>query len=101
MPVQCNKWKALGEVFETRAESAHLLVSTGPHWNLDNDSVKRLERIHGRISRCTICLANEPSVGLYHVHDHVKRTTPKLVAMKVSRAKLLQMMKSANVWELV
>jgi hypothetical protein len=29
-------------------------------------------------------LANEPSVGLYHVNDHVTRTIPKLIGVKVS-----------------
>mmetsp|Transcript_36809 Transcript_36809/g.63265 ORF Transcript_36809/g.63265 Transcript_36809/m.63265 type:complete len:140 (-) Transcript_36809:13-432(-) len=82
MPVQCNKWRSLGETFETRAESAQLLVSTGPHWNLDVDSAKKIERAHLKMSKFQHQLANEPSLGLFHVQEHIKKSIPKIVVMQ-------------------
>merc|ERR1711879_947966 len=77
-----GKWKSMGEVFETRAESAQLLVSTGPHWNLDVDSVKKIDRMHLNMSKYLHRMSNEPSLGLFHVQEHIRRTVPKIVTLK-------------------
>lgn len=83
MPVRNNKWKSLGEVFETRAESAQLLVATGPHWNLDVETSKKIDRLHINMSKYLHKMSNEPSIGLFHVQEHIRKTVPKYVATKV------------------
>lgn len=83
MPLQRNKWKALGEVFEARAEPVQLILQTNTTPTIDTDSAKRIERVNLRLSKYLHQLGNEPSLGLYHVSEHIKKSVPKSVKMKV------------------
>ncbi len=46
------------------------------------------ERVCSGISDYLHTLANEPSVGLYYVHDHIQRSVPALVASKAELIKV-------------
>jgi len=50
--------------------------------HLDTDTTHRLLRGNRKMSEFLHHLANEPSIGLYHVSDHVRRTVPKTVDLK-------------------
>ena len=42
-------------------------------------------------------LANEPSLGLYYVTDHVQRSVPNLVAGKQELCRLTELVKGADI----
>jgi len=52
--------------------------------HLDEDTTNRLLRGSRKMSEYLHHLANEPSIGLYHVCDHVARNVPKSVETKKS-----------------
>jgi len=52
--------------------------------HLDEDTTNRVIRGSKKMSEYLHHLANEPSIGLYHVCDHVSRTVPKSVETKKS-----------------
>jgi hypothetical protein len=83
MPLQRTKWKALGEVFETRPEPINLIIPTGTNWTLDNETSKRASQLPLRFSKYVHQLANEPSLGLFHVQAHVKKSVPRCIEVKV------------------
>ena len=56
--------------------SMTMQVKTYPHAHYDSVTEKFLENIH--------TMLNEPSVGLYRVQEHVRRSLPQLVEKKVS-----------------
>merc|ERR1712137_1158587 len=76
MGVQRSKWKALGETFETRPEPVQLVITSG-QWNLDAESAKRSQQVPLRTSKYLNQIANEPSIGLYHVQTHIRKAVPK------------------------
>lgn len=43
---------------------------------------QKIDKLYGNASVLVTTLANEPSVGLYHVQDHVVRVVPSLVDAK-------------------
>jgi hypothetical protein len=43
---------------------------------------QKVDRLYSQASLLLATLANEPSVGLYHVQDHVVRVVPSLVDAK-------------------
>jgi hypothetical protein len=49
---------------------------------IDTDTIGRLNKANQRMSQFLYNLANEPSVGLYHVNDHIRRTVPRLVTSR-------------------
>ncbi len=55
---------------------------------MDNDDSRELRQAAERLTTSTTGvlhnLANEPSVGLYYVCDHIQRSVPALVADKVA-----------------
>jgi hypothetical protein len=48
----------------------------------NNELIQKILYINKNISEYLYLLANEPSIGLYHVTEHVKRTIPKLIEIK-------------------
>eukprot|EP01123_Difflugia_compressa_P006303 TRINITY_DN1848_c0_g1_i1.p1 TRINITY_DN1848_c0_g1~~TRINITY_DN1848_c0_g1_i1.p1 ORF type:complete len:236 (-),score=67.13 TRINITY_DN1848_c0_g1_i1:160-801(-) len=52
--------------------------------HLDEDTTNRLLRGSRKMSEYLHTLANEPSIGLYHVCDHISRNVPKTVETKKS-----------------
>jgi len=52
--------------------------------HLDEDTTNRVIRGSKKMSEYLHHLANEPSIGLYHVCDHVSRNVPKSVETKKS-----------------
>mmetsp|Transcript_9650 Transcript_9650/g.10686 ORF Transcript_9650/g.10686 Transcript_9650/m.10686 type:complete len:237 (+) Transcript_9650:24-734(+) len=57
-------------------------VATKVQHFLDNDTTDRVMRANKKMCECLHNLANEPSIGLYHITDHIRRNVPKLVTMK-------------------
>jgi len=52
--------------------------------HLDEDTMNRLKNGSKKMSEYLHHLANEPSIGLYHVCDHITRNVPKSVETKKS-----------------
>ena len=44
-----------------------------------------------KLSQFLYHMANEPSIGLFHVNEHAKRSIPKIVSIKVDRTPHLQL----------
>ena len=55
------------------------------------------EKICGNVSETLHTLANEPSLGLYYVTDHVQRSVPNLVAGKQELCRLTELVKGADI----
>eukprot|EP01121_Diplochlamys_sp_Union-15-3_P004651 TRINITY_DN14840_c0_g1_i1.p1 TRINITY_DN14840_c0_g1~~TRINITY_DN14840_c0_g1_i1.p1 ORF type:complete len:236 (-),score=48.60 TRINITY_DN14840_c0_g1_i1:95-802(-) len=55
--------------------------------SLDSDTTERIVRANKKMCEYLHNLANEPSIGLYHICDHIKRSVPKLVTLKKSLRK--------------
>lgn len=49
---------------------------------LDGETIERLNRVCKNSSEYINLLANEPSIGLYHVEHHIQKSVPKLVQVK-------------------
>lgn len=62
---------------ELDAASVTSAVSASEHAQAKDEVSERVGRISQRSSEFVQVLANEPSVGLYHVHEHVLRCLPK------------------------
>jgi hypothetical protein len=52
-------------------------ISAAEHAQANEEVAERVARITQRSGEFVQVLANEPSVGLYHVHEHVLRCLPK------------------------
>jgi len=55
---------------------------TLPAHKLDTETSDRLLRANRNASEYLNLLANEPSVGLYHVQTHIQKSVPKIVNQK-------------------
>jgi hypothetical protein len=55
------------------------------------------EKVCGNVSETLHTLANEPSLGLYYVADHVQRSVPQLVASKQELCRTTELVKGADV----
>lgn len=49
---------------------------------LESDTVQKINRVNQLSSEFIAQLANEPSIGLYHIQEHVHRAHPKMVSVK-------------------
>eukprot|EP01122_Echinamoeba_exundans_P006205 TRINITY_DN1703_c0_g1_i1.p2 TRINITY_DN1703_c0_g1~~TRINITY_DN1703_c0_g1_i1.p2 ORF type:complete len:204 (-),score=28.70 TRINITY_DN1703_c0_g1_i1:1655-2233(-) len=77
------------EAFETSSDRLAEYTSIRPRATeksftrtLDPDTIERINRANKKLSLILYHLANEPSVGLYHVNEHVSRSVPRVVNMK-------------------
>lgn len=54
------------------------------------------EQVCGRVTDAMRTLANEPSLGLYYVIEHIQRSVPALVADKAAMGGAMQALRGAD-----
>ncbi|XP_065830491.1 uncharacterized protein [Oscarella lobularis] len=74
---------------EKRAEKSKKQVRRNPRsalFNLpseiDPKTEKKVKQVSDKVSECLHIVANEPSLGLYRLQEHVRRSVPALVSVK-------------------
>jgi len=60
------------------------------------ETLEHIARANKDISEYLHLLANEPSIGLYHVQEHIRRSVPKLVQMKTDLKQKCQVIDEAS-----
>ena len=54
------------------------------------------EKLCSSVSETVHTLANEPSLGLYYVADHVQRSVPHLISGKQELSRLTELLRGAD-----
>ncbi len=44
-----------------------------------------MQSVNKNLSEYVQLLANEPSIGLFHIQEHIRKSVPKMVDLKVTR----------------
>jgi hypothetical protein len=52
-------------------------------WVVDQATTRKADVVYKKMSSYLHTVANEPTVGLYHIQEHIRRSVPKFVDMKV------------------
>lgn len=61
-----------------------LAVDNADLYEVDRETENRIKKVTEGISASMHVLANEPSLGMYRMQEHVSKSIPELVQYKVS-----------------